>query len=197
MQLNDIRAPKGARKRKRILGRGPGSGRGKTAGRGQDGQSSRAGRSTLMGSEGGQMPLIRRLPKFGFTSHRPILNQVVNVGDLNVFEKDAVITAESLKAKGLIKSLNKPFKILGDGELKKALNFKIKSISKSAREKIEKAGGTMEGVAPLRTFEKKIKKAIEKKEAVEEKESKEVKEVKVAKEDKAKKVVSKEKSDKK
>ena len=86
-------------------------------------------------------PLIRRLPKVGFRSKRPILNQVVNCESLNRFEKGAVVNAESLKAIGLIKSLNKPFKILGNGEVKKSLVIETESISKTAREKVEKAGG--------------------------------------------------------
>ena len=90
------------------------------------------------------MRLIRRLPKVGFNSHRPILNQVVNVEDLNRFDKGTLVNADSLKVKGLIKSLNKPIKILGQGELKHSLTVQIESISKSAREKIEKAGGKVE-----------------------------------------------------
>ena len=90
------------------------------------------------------MRLIRRLPKVGFRSHRPVLNQVVHVGSLEQFDKDTVVTAELLKKAGLISSLNKPFKILGDGELKKALVVQAESVSKSAKEKIEKAGGKVE-----------------------------------------------------
>ena len=87
------------------------------------------------------MPLIRRLPKVGFRSKRPILNQIVKLGDLNRFESGTVINAEFLKTEGLIKSLNKPFKILGDGEIKKSLIIQAESLSKTAREKITKAGG--------------------------------------------------------
>jgi len=109
MQVHDLKAPKGARKRRKIVGRGRGSGFGKTAGRGENGQGSREGSGIKGMLEGGQMRLIRRLPKVGFRSHRPVLCQVVNVGSLNRFEKDAVVDAESLKKKGLVKSLNKPF----------------------------------------------------------------------------------------
>lgn len=148
MFLHEIKSPKGSRKRKRRVGRGQGSGWGKTSGRGENGQNSRRGRSTTIGSEGGQMALIRRLPKVGFRSHRPILNQVVHLGDLECFKAGEVVNAESLKAKGLISSLNKPFKILADGEIKVALTVQAKSISKAAKAKIEKAGGKIEAVQP-------------------------------------------------
>ena len=145
MQLHELKSPKGSRKRKRIVGRGKGSGRGKTSGRGENGQKSRStGRTIVSSSEGGQMPLIRRLPKVGFRSHRPILNQVVRLEKLNQFEDGTVINMEFLKAQGLIKSLNKPFKILGDGEIKKSFVIQAKSISKTAEDKIVKAGGKIE-----------------------------------------------------
>ncbi|MCK5081557.1 MAG: 50S ribosomal protein L15, partial [Candidatus Omnitrophica bacterium] len=141
------KSPKGSRKRRKIVGRGRGSGLGKTSGRGENGQKSRStGRATVGSSEGGQMPLIRRLPKVGFRSHRPILNQVVPLVRLNQFENGTVINAEFLKQKGLIKSLNKPFKILGDGEITKSLVIQAKSISKTAQDKIIKAGGKIEAV---------------------------------------------------
>lgn len=145
MQLHQLRAPKGSRKRRKIVGRGQGSGLGKTSGRGENGQNSRStGRSVVGSSEGGQMPLIRRLPKVGFRSHRPILNQVVTIEQLNNLDKDTVVTPEVLKAKGFINSLNKPIKILGDGTLMKSLKIQIKSVSKSAQEKILAAGGKIE-----------------------------------------------------
>lgn len=145
MYLHEIKSPKGSRKSKKIVGRGKGSGLGKTAGRGENGQKSRRGTGKVTASsEGGQMPLIRRLPKMGFRSHRPILNQIVNVADLNRFEKGAVVNIDVLKRSGLVKSLNKPFKILDKGDLKKSLTVQVKSISKSAQEKIEKAGGKVE-----------------------------------------------------
>ena len=147
MQLQDLKSPKGSRKRKKIVGRGKGSGHGKTSCRGENGQKSRSTGRTLVGSsEGGQMPLIRRLPKFGFRSRQPILNQVVRLGKLNRFENGTVISAEFLKARGLIKSLNKPFKILGDGDITKSLVIQAKSISKTAKNKIVKAGGKIEAV---------------------------------------------------
>ena len=145
MYLHELKSPKGSRKRKRIVGRGQGSGAGKTAGRGENGQNSRPGSGIGKQSEGGQIPLIRRLPKVGFRSHRPILNQIVHISQLaEKFAKGDVVNAETLKEKGLINSLNKPFKILSDGEIKIALTVQAKSISKSAKEKIEKAGGKIE-----------------------------------------------------
>lgn len=87
------------------------------------------------------MPLVRRLPKVGFRSKRPILNQVVDVEQLNQFENGTVVTAEFLKSQGLIESLHRPFKILGDGELKKSIVVEQGSVSQTAREKILKAGG--------------------------------------------------------
>ncbi|MCK5180432.1 MAG: 50S ribosomal protein L15 [Candidatus Omnitrophica bacterium] len=147
MQLQDLKSPKGSRKRKKIVGRGRGSGHGKTSGRGENGQKSRStGRALVGSSEGGQMPLIRRLPKVGFRSHRPILNQVVPLTRLNQFENGTVINAEFLKQQGLIKSLNKPFKILSDGEITKSLVIQAKSISKTAQDKVIKAGGKIEAV---------------------------------------------------
>ena len=144
MQLHELKAPFGARKRRKIVGRGPGSGHGKTSCRGQKGQSSRPGRVTLLGLEGGQMPLIRRLPKVGFRSKNPTIYQVVNIGSLNVFAPGDVINAENLKAKGLIKSLQKPVKILGEGEINKSLLIQVKNMSKTAQEKLVKAGGKLE-----------------------------------------------------
>jgi large subunit ribosomal protein L15 len=147
MQLQNLKSPKGSRKRKKIVGRGRGSGFGKTSGRGENGQKARnTGRTMVGSSEGGQMPLIRRLPKVGFRSKRPILNQIVPLGRLNQFESGTVIDGAFLKAQGLIKSLNKPFKILGDGELKKSLTVQVKSVSKTAEVKIKKAGGKIEAV---------------------------------------------------
>jgi large subunit ribosomal protein L15 len=144
MQLHELTPPRGSKKKKKIVGRGPGSGVGKTSGRGNKGQTSRTGTWAVQGSEGGQSRLIRRLPKVGFRSHRPVLNQVVNVESLNKFEKGVVVNAESLKALKLISSLNKPVKILAVGEVKKPLTVQVYSISKAAKDKIEKAGGKVE-----------------------------------------------------
>lgn len=144
MQIHELKSPVGSRKRKRIVGRGNGSGRGKTSGRGMNGQNSRPGRGVLGGSEGGQMPLIRRLPKVGFRSHRPVVYQLVKVADLSRFKKGTVVDGQVLKEEGLIHNVFKPFKILGTGELTTALTVKATAFSKSAVEKIEKAGGKTE-----------------------------------------------------
>ncbi len=144
MQLHELKSPKNSRKRKKIVGRGKGSGWGKTSGRGENGQKSRRGCSLVMSSEGGQIPLIRRLPKVGFTSHRPVLNQIVPLEVLNKFDSNTLVDKKLLKAEGLINSINKPFKILDKGEITKALTLKVKSISKSAKEKVLKAGGKVE-----------------------------------------------------
>ena len=152
MQLHELKSPIGSRKRRKIVGRGRGSGHGKTSCRGQKGQGARSGRGILGSLEGGQMPLIRRLPKVGFRSKRPILYQVVNLEQLNRFKDGTVVTPELLKTEGLIKSYNKPFKILGDGDIKKSLTVRTLSVSKSAQEKITKAGGKVEMIE--RIFDK-------------------------------------------
>ena len=144
MFLHEIKSPVGSRKRKKLLGRGRGSGHGKTSCKGFKGQNARSGRGILNSLEGGQMPLIKRLPKVGFNSKDPTLYQVVNVESLNRFEKGTVINAEKLKKQGLINSLNRPYKILGDGEVKKALVVQAQAVSKTAEEKIVKAGGKVE-----------------------------------------------------
>lgn len=144
MQVHDLRSPKGSRKVKRIKGRGNGSGRGKTSCTGENGQNSRSGRGIGRASEGGQMSLIRRLPKVGFNSHRPISYQLVKISDLVRFKNGDVVDAKFLREAGLIHSIYKSFKILGDGDLKVALTVKATAFSKSAVEKIEKAGGSTE-----------------------------------------------------
>lgn len=149
MFLHELKSPAGSRKKRKIVGRGPGSGHGKTSGRGHKGQSARSGRAARMGMEGGQMPLVRRLPKVGFNSKAPILYQVVNLESLTRFKEGTVVDAHFLKSHGLISSLNKPFKILGDGEVKKPLVCHAHRFSKSAQEKILKAGGKIETIASL------------------------------------------------
>lgn len=144
MKLNELRSPKGARKRKKIVGRGPGSGHGKTACKGHKGQLARSGGSTTPGFEGGQMPLQRIIPKRGF--HNPFRTeyQVVNLGLIDkYFNTGEVVTPESLKEKGLIKRRG-DVKILCDGELQKPLVIKANKFSKSAEEKIKQAGGSSE-----------------------------------------------------
>lgn len=146
MFLHELKSPKGARKRKKIVGRGRGSGHGKTSGRGQTGQRSRAGRAILFSLEGGQMHLIRRLPKIGFNSRRPKDYQLVPLNELNKFKDGAVVNAQALKDQRLIKSVRRPVKILNAGDLSKRLTIQVQGFSKSAQEKITKAGGKAEVV---------------------------------------------------
>jgi large subunit ribosomal protein L15 len=142
MNLSNIRAPKKANSNKKRVGRGMGSGIGKTSGRGPKGQRSRSGSRMMRGFEGGQMPLHRRLPKRGFTNIFRIEYSVVNVGDLaGLGEK--TINLEVLVKAGLC-SKNDLIKVLGDGELKSALTVQAHKFSKSAEEKITKAGGKFE-----------------------------------------------------
>jgi large subunit ribosomal protein L15 len=140
----NLHAPEGANKRKRIIGRGQGSGRGTTAGKGNKGQKARSGGKTYVGFEGGQMPLYRRLAHRGFSNH-PFKKvfQVINLAviDRRYNDGETVDTA-SLIRKGLIKKAE-PVKILGDGVLTKKLSFRVGAVSASAKEKIEKAGGTL------------------------------------------------------
>jgi large subunit ribosomal protein L15 len=142
MDLSNLHHAKGARKDKKRLGRGEGSGTGVTAGRGNKGYGSRAGAKKRSWFEGGQMPLQRRLPKFGFVNINRKDRQIVNIEELNGI-KGSKITSEVLFENGLIKKKDVPVKILGNGELKAKIDVKIHAISKSAREKIEKQGGTV------------------------------------------------------
>jgi len=148
MASSNPRPATGAVKNTKRLGRGQGSGHGKTAARGQNGAKSRSGHKFKAGFEGGQMPLSRRLPKFGFKSPFRVEYQVLNVESLEAcvkvgrLPKDEAITPDSLWAAGLINRSTMPVKILGNGELTMKLNVEAHKISKSAIEKIEKAGGT-------------------------------------------------------
>ena len=144
MKINELKPPRGSHKRKKRVGRGSGSGRGKTSGRGHKGQKSRSGTKRKFGFEGGQMPLVRRLPKRGFKSPQPQSYQIVNVEQLNEFKRDEIVEPKSLKEKGLIKTTRKRIKILGEGELKLSLIVKAHKFSKSAQEKIRKAEGKFE-----------------------------------------------------
>ncbi|MFQ6007511.1 MAG: 50S ribosomal protein L15, partial [Candidatus Zixiibacteriota bacterium] len=136
----------GSKKERRRVGRGPGSGRGKTCGRGHKGAGQRSGFKKQPIHEGGQMPLHRRLPKRGFTNIFKKEYQIVNVADLTRCAPGEV-TSETLKAAGLIKKLDVPIKILGNGELDKAYTVKAAAFSKSAVAKIEAAGGKVEVVS--------------------------------------------------
>jgi large subunit ribosomal protein L15 len=144
MKLHELKAAPGSRKAPKRKGRGIGTGQGKTAGRGMNGQNSRSGGGVRLGFEGGQMPLYRRIPKRGFTNIWREEPAIVNVGDLNVFDEGAEVTAEILKEKGLIKKTNHGLKVLGDGKLEKKLTVKANKFSKSAAETIEQAGGKAE-----------------------------------------------------
>jgi large subunit ribosomal protein L15 len=141
MKLHELSPSKGSRSKRKRIGRGPGSGTGKTAGRGEKGQRSRSGFSRRAGFEGGQMPLIRRVPKRGFTNIFRVEYTTVNVSDLAAVGKQ--IDPEILAAKGLIRP-RLPLKILGDGEIETALTVRAHKFSRSARAKIEGAGGTCE-----------------------------------------------------
>jgi large subunit ribosomal protein L15 len=147
MQLHQVRSPEGSHRRKKIVGRGRGTGRGKRSGRGQTGQNSRAGRGVILGSEGGQMNLLRRLPKVGFNSKWPDQFQIVSLESLNNFKDGAVVNLESLKDANLIKTLRRPVKILSDGEITKKLTIHAHRFSKAAQEKIAKAGGKISLIA--------------------------------------------------
>ncbi len=144
MQVHQLRSPEGSHKRKKIVGRGKGSGHGKRCGRGQTGQNCRSGRAVMLAYEGGQMPLLRRLPKVGFNSKWPDVYQVVNCESLNQFEDGTTITPELLKSHHLIRSLLKPVKILSVGEMKRKLTVQAHRFSKTAADKITKAGGSAE-----------------------------------------------------
>jgi large subunit ribosomal protein L15 len=139
-RLESIKRPDGLKRSSKRVGRGPGSGLGKTAGRGHKGHKARSGGSTSPRFEGGQMPLQRRLPKRGFRPYRRVEYQVVNVRDLERVVGD-LATPETMKAAGLIGSLRRPVKILGHGELGRTFKVTAHAFSRTAREKIEKAGG--------------------------------------------------------
>ena len=145
MKLHELHAIPGANKAVTRKGRGTGTGNGKTAGRGHKGQKARSGGKLRIGFEGGQMPLARRLPKVGFNNIFATQYAIVNVADLEAaFEAGAVVDTEALKAKGLVKKTLDGVKVLGNGELTKALTVKAAAYSASAKEKIEKAGGKAE-----------------------------------------------------
>ncbi len=144
LRLHNLRPRPGARHRVKRLGIGESSGHGKTSGKGHKGQKARSGGSIRLGFEGGQMPLIRRLPKRGFNNAAFHKNYaIVNLSDLAEFKSGATVNEESLKEAKLIRGNYYGIKILGDGELKSDLKFEVHKVSASAREKIEKAGGSI------------------------------------------------------
>lgn len=146
MKLNELKPAPGAKRSRKRVGRGNASGWGGTAGRGHKGQKSRSGGSIPAWFEGGQMPLVRRLPKRGArrTAHKRLEYDIINVETLNLFEDAAVVSPETLREAGLIKRKNALIKILGDGELEKQLKVQAHRFSKSAIQKIESKGGTTE-----------------------------------------------------
>jgi large subunit ribosomal protein L15 len=147
VRLETISSSPGSRKARKRVGRGDGSGHGTYSGRGCKGQKSRAGYRMKPGFEGGQLPLIKRLPrKRGFTNIFRIEYSVVNLTRLNVFEPESEVDLEKLITAGIVKSLRRPVKILGEGDIDRPLSVKAHKFSAAARTKIEAAGGTVEEV---------------------------------------------------
>ncbi len=147
MKLDEVFSIAGKNKRRRRVGRGVGSGRGKTSGRGHKGYRARSGRTSLLGFEGGQNPMLARIPKRGFSNARFRKDyQIVNVALLEMFEDGSRIDGQTLQAARMIQDANKPVKVLGNGELKKKLTVVAAKFSASAAEKITKAGGSVEQV---------------------------------------------------
>ncbi len=147
--LSNLKYAKGARKQRKRIGRGEGSGHGGTATKGMNGQLSRSGAKKRKWFEGGQMPLQRRIPKFGFTNIFKKYYQIVNVEALEKLaekEKDQVINAELLKLHGLVSNGKELIKVLGKGEIKSKINVEVNAFSQSAKEKIEAAGGSIKQV---------------------------------------------------
>lgn len=144
MQIHDLTPEPGSRKKRKRIGRGPGSGMGKTSTKGHKGLKARAGGSVRPGFEGGQMPLYRRLPKRGFCNIFKTQHAVLNIRELDSFEDGSIIDIESLKKAGMVKGRFDGIKILGQGETKKKFILKNVLVSKSAREKIESVGGSIE-----------------------------------------------------
>ncbi|HNQ98050.1 MAG: 50S ribosomal protein L15 [Spirochaetales bacterium] len=141
----NLYAPEGANKKKRIVGRGSSSGRGTTAGRGNKGQQSRSGGKVYVGFEGGQMPLYRRIAKRGFSNYPFRVDyEVFNLHQLETRYTDGeTVNRESLVIKGLLKKVSAPIKVLGEGDFTRKVTVSVDKVSASAKEKIEKAGGTV------------------------------------------------------
>ncbi|GMR24744.1 MAG: 50S ribosomal protein L15 [Ignavibacteria bacterium] len=150
-KLSNLKYAKGSRKKRKRIGRGEGSGRGGTSTRGMNGQMSRSGAKRKAWFEGGQMPLQRRVPKFGFTNIFKTYYQVFNVNALQRIADEKklnndVLNAESLKKLGLVRSIKKPIKVLGKGEIKAKVTLKVDAFSAKAKEKIEAAGGSIQKI---------------------------------------------------
>lgn len=147
MNLSNLQPPKGSRRGKKRLGRGESSGLGKTSGRGHKGQKSRAGRRLKRGFEGGQNPLLRRMPKFGFTKPNRVARQEVSLNELNQFSDGSVVDIAALKAQKILSSkFEGRVKILATGKLEKKLTVKVAYISAGAKKAIETAGGKVETI---------------------------------------------------
>ena len=144
MKLNELKPNEGARRNKKRVGRGTSSGYGKTAGRGQKGQLARTGGKTRLGFEGGQMPLLRRMPKRGFNNVNRKEYAIINLTDLNKFEDGSEVTIDSLKSAGLVKKELDGVKLLANGEVKVKLTVKVNKVSEAAKKAVDAAGGTVE-----------------------------------------------------
>jgi len=145
MKINELKPAEGSVSKSKRLGRGIGSGLGKTSGKGHKGQNARSGGGVRPGFEGGQMPLIRQLPKIGFTNNFRKVYTTINVGELEVFDNGTTVTAELLKSKNVIAKIE-PYgvKVLGNGNLTKKLNVQAAKFTDGAAKKITAAGGTIE-----------------------------------------------------
>ncbi len=143
MKLNNIQANAGSRHVRKRLGCGIGTGHGKTGGRGHKGQKSRSGGGVMRGFEGGQMSLIRRLPKRGFTPRTRTLYQVINIAQLNAFEAGSTVDAAALYAAGLVRNAVDPIKLLATGDCTVSVSLAVSKASVAARQKIEAAGGSL------------------------------------------------------
>jgi large subunit ribosomal protein L15 len=144
MRINDLSPAKGSKKKRKRIGRGPGSGHGKTSCRGHKGQKSRSGGGPRLGFEGGQMPLQRRLPKRGFTNIFKKHYSIINVKDLNRFKPNSTLNVEVLKEAGLVKKIKDGIKLLGNGEISHPVVIRVDRVSRTAKEKIQAAGGQVE-----------------------------------------------------
>ena len=147
MKLHELSPAPGSKKNRKRVGRGVASGGGKTAGRGNKGHNSRSGGGVRPGYEGGQMPIHRRLPKVGFTNIFKKKIAIINVRDLARFESGSTVDEAALVRTGLVKGRRDGIKLLGKGELEQPLTVKLTLVSKSAKEKIEAAGGTVEDLS--------------------------------------------------
>ena len=147
MKVDGLTHASGAVRKVKRLGRGPGSGTGKTAGRGHKGQRSRSGKKIHPSFEGGQMRLVRRLPKRGFTNLFRKTYQIVNLRDLEGWDEETVVNAESLAERRLVRKSTDPVKILGEGEIDRPVKVSVHKVSEAARQKIEAAGGSVEVIS--------------------------------------------------